>query len=134
VVVTGGIGDTDNDGLPDAWEVANGLVVGVNDAGLDPDGDGMTNLQEYLAGTNPLDRGSVLRLEALADPAGVVLRFTAQAGKSYCLQFSDSLSPVFWQSSSNLGPFSVSQAVQIKDPSTTSGSQRWYRLTTPAVP
>ena len=80
--------------------------------GLDPDGDGMMNWQEYLAGTNPQNRGSALRLEALADPAGVVLRFTAQAGKTYSLQFSDSLSPVFWQSSSNLGPFSVSQVVQ----------------------
>jgi alpha-glucosidase len=46
--------DTDGDGMPDAWETANGLNPNnAADAGLDPDGDGFTNLQEYLNGTDP---------------------------------------------------------------------------------
>ncbi|HYG34614.1 MAG TPA: binary toxin-like calcium binding domain-containing protein, partial [Clostridia bacterium] len=45
--------DTDNDGLPDLWEQANGLVVGQNDSSLDPDNDGLVNQQEYQTGTNP---------------------------------------------------------------------------------
>ncbi len=40
-------GDTDGDGMNDAWELANGLNVGLNDAGLDKDADGLTNLQEF---------------------------------------------------------------------------------------
>ena len=39
--------DYDNDGMPDEWEKAHGLRWDVNDARLDQDNDGISNLQEY---------------------------------------------------------------------------------------
>ena len=45
--------DTDADGMPDGWEVANGLNPLANDAWLDPDGDGIGNLNEFLNGLDP---------------------------------------------------------------------------------
>lgn len=50
--------DEDGDGMPQAWEEEYGLDLQNNDAGEDPDGDLFTNLQEYLAGTNPIDPNS----------------------------------------------------------------------------
>jgi hypothetical protein len=47
--------DTDKDRLPDWWEIENCTDPFVNDAGLDPDGDGLYNSQEYTHKTNPCD-------------------------------------------------------------------------------
>lgn len=43
--------DADKDGLPDAWETANGLNTAVNDRGSNFDGDAYANIEEYFRGT-----------------------------------------------------------------------------------
>ena len=54
--------DDDGDGLARAWEIANGLSdTNAADADQDWDGDGFTNWQEFLAGTNPRDANSFLK-------------------------------------------------------------------------
>jgi hypothetical protein len=45
--------DSDQDGMPDDWERLYGLDPFVNDALEDPDSDGITNIDEYRAGTEP---------------------------------------------------------------------------------
>lgn len=45
--------DSDNDGMPDGWEVTYNLNPQANDASIDTDNDGVNNLAEYQAGTNP---------------------------------------------------------------------------------
>ncbi|MFA5688235.1 MAG: hypothetical protein WC959_03695 [Kiritimatiellales bacterium] len=45
--------DSDGDGMPDWWEILNGLDPLVDDRNGDADGDGFSNLAEYLAGTHP---------------------------------------------------------------------------------
>ena len=40
--------DTDNDGMADSWETANGMNVGINDSAGDKNNNGYTNIEEYL--------------------------------------------------------------------------------------
>jgi len=47
--------DSDNDGMPDEWEQDNGFnSTDPADAGEDPDGDELINVEEFRAGTDPL--------------------------------------------------------------------------------
>jgi uncharacterized protein (DUF1800 family) len=71
LVVAGAL-DLDEDGLPDAWELANGLNPNAAaDAALDPDGDGISNLNEYAYGTNPnsFDSGGTITVTPLVADA-----------------------------------------------------------------
>lgn len=52
--------DTDNDGMPDSWEVAQNFdLINGDDALLDADNDGITNIDEYSEQTDPHDSTSI---------------------------------------------------------------------------
>jgi len=59
-------------GLPIAWLLQHFGTTNVL-ANADRDGDGMSNLQEYLAGTDPNDRNSRLVITGFATPNGGTL-------------------------------------------------------------
>ena len=67
-----------------------------SDAALDPDADGATNLQEYLAGTNPHDAASCLRFEQITVGDQVTLSFRAMAFKTYSVLYKNSLGDPEW--------------------------------------
>ena len=85
VTVTG-VTDADGDGLPDTWETQNGFnpsdSTGVNGANGDPDGDAFRNIEEYLAGTNPRDGNSLLRISQLSD-GGRRVTWQSVPGRNY---------------------------------------------------
>jgi hypothetical protein len=80
--------DTDNDGMSDDYERAFGLIVGINDADADIDGDGQSNLAESHAYTNPFSAASVLKVTSIT---GNMIQFAAVVGKTYTLEQSPDL-------------------------------------------
>jgi hypothetical protein len=94
-----------NDGIPDSWRlryfgtIYNYLSV----SNADADGDGMNNWQEYVAGTDPNDPKSCLRLTP-AQSQNRSINWPSVTGKTYILQRSTLLFPPHWTSvSTNTG-------------------------------
>ena len=97
--------DSDFDGLPDDWELAHGLNPESDaDAGADPDGDGLTNLQEYICGTHPREKASRLELTVVRDNDQLELRFQAQPDRTYSIESRERLENDGWKNVRSLAP------------------------------
>ncbi len=87
--------DTDNDTLPDNWELANGLLNtdpnGVNGATGDLDGDGLTNLEEFVFGKNAAVSDTYLPA-VVRVTAGFQITFDTIPDRFYKVFYSDDLS------------------------------------------
>lgn len=86
-------------GLPVAWLLANFGTTSV-DPNADPDHDGMSNLQEYLAGTDPNNASSSLRIisitRATPTPTYTVVWWNSVPSRFYVLQERPSLTGGSW--------------------------------------
>lgn len=83
--------DTDGDGMADNWETQHfgGLLAQPNE---DPDQDGMSNLKEYRAGTDPRNPQSRFEFIQIAPlPEGMYLRWASQPNRRYVLKRSATL-------------------------------------------
>lgn len=92
IVEFDGGGDSDSDGLPDAWEQEyfGDLDEGPGD---DSDGDGESNYAEYLADTVPTDKHSRLKVSLKAMEKRNVVEFDSSTNRVYTLMYSAKLMP-----------------------------------------
>jgi hypothetical protein len=124
--------DGDSDGMPDAWESANGLdPEDPDDAAADADGDGQTNLTEYRAGTDPRNGSSRFVVTAVVRTAGgVELTWRSAAARQYRIHWSDD--QISWLPLTSGGiPVVVPAAGVLTSysvPVTDSASRRFYRI------
>jgi hypothetical protein len=128
--------DSDGDGLPDDWENAHNLSpTNAADAALDADQDGSSNQEEYLAGTDPQDAQSLLRIDAidLSQADGISLRFTAMSNKTYTVQSCTSITDASWTRLADVPAAPTNRTVVVNDP-VKSENPRFYRVITARAP
>lgn len=117
--------DTDGDNMPDGWEeyYFTGLAQSSED---DFDGDGMTNYQEYLAGTVPTDANSIFKVEEVVFNGGTAgLKWHAAGGTAYHVLASADL--VTWSEVATVGP-GQEREVEWFDNGSNGELRQFYRL------
>ncbi len=91
IVVVTVLADVDKDGMSDLWEASHGFNTNSPaDATIDLDGDGVSNRNEYLAGTDPADPQSFLHWNPatpirVEGEAAVALSFQAISNHTYAV-------------------------------------------------
>jgi len=131
--------DGDGDGIPNGWENQHGLLSSVPDSDNDDDQDGLTNLEEFLAGTDPQDGADLLRLETIRTANAssgpiIVLGFSARSNKTYTVIYRDSVNGTAWNNLTHVASQPLDRFVMITNLPGTNTPSRFYRLATPRQP
>jgi hypothetical protein len=128
------LADSDADHAPDDWERLYGFDTdNVADGAFDSDGDGLLNWQEFVAGTDPTNRLSYLKVELRGTPiAGThQLEFMAVSNRTYSVLWTAPPGTLVWRPLAHFDATPTNRIETLSD--TNPAPSRLYRLSTPAV-
>ena len=104
------------------------------DAAADPDGDGFTNIQEFIAGTDLQDPTSYLKVDQFGGVAGArTLQWLASSNKTYSVLYADTLNNAAWLKVADVAARTTNWTAIATDTNATSAG-RFYKLATPKLP
>lgn len=121
--------DNNFDGLDDRFQRQYfPLFTATNAApAADPDHDGMSNQSEFIAGTNPTNAASLLKLQSTTQTTnGTTIKWQSVVGKKYQVSSRLQFTNTSWV---NIGTnvIATNSLAQFKDTTATNG-QRFYRV------
>lgn len=108
-----------------ASELTNSIVSGVD---ADPDHDSASNWQEFLAGSDPCDAASVLRMKIDAVTNEAHVSFSVGSNHTYTLQYRDALAAGGWLDLTNFPPVPTNRTLLYFDPLPDGRTNRIYRV------
>lgn len=128
--------DFDADGIADDWEVAylfSPFYAG--DADLDSDGDGLTNREEFISGTNPRIAEGLLQIASPRREAdNFLFDFNAAVDQSYSVLYTDDLDGGLWIKFMDVVEEPTARTISVSDSLASNGPARFYRIVTPQQP
>lgn len=124
--------DSVGDGISDSWRATQfGSPTTTNAstcATCDPDGDGLNNLQEYLAGTAPQDSSNLLRVNSASTTGNAVtISFGSVLGMKYQVEYNPDLQTGTWQVLTN-GITGTGGVLPVVDSGAVNQTKRFYRV------
>jgi hypothetical protein len=133
------LADSDGDHVPDVWMAehfghTNAQSSDLSRANDDADGDTMGNLAEYIAGTNPRDSFSCLKIQVARGADGALLSFQAISNRTYTLLSREHLRSEItpWQRLENILAAPTNRVIVLTPP--LGRGERYYQLITPLRP
>jgi autotransporter-associated beta strand protein len=119
-----------NQVAPTAWTethfIAEEIAFGLAKDNQDPDGDGISNGQEYMFATDPRDAASVFKMQLATNTGtGVTLTFDTAAERIYSIYFSATLAADSW---TKFGEDIPGSNVEIEIEDTVERPRGFYRI------
>ena len=121
------------DGIPDGWRRqffgGSGTTTNVSSCATgNPDGDGFSNLQEYVADTKPTNALSRFQIQSTTNAAGLTLSFLSSASRKYTLFYRTNLTSGAWTNIPSQTDIPGSGAVEVFTAPTSTSPQCFYRI------
>lgn len=120
--------DSDQDGMDDDWEMAFFGSLSRDGTG-DFDQDGVVDVAEFKAGTNPTNKAAILRAISVASIFGgtATVFWSSVPGRTYQVQYKDDLAENGWNQLPETVIATGSTASQLDDTAGTN-NRRFYRV------